>query len=89
MKRVVLLTIFGLSSLFANSCDYILKEGDKYLKRIPLCEVTAEKHSNIALAYYKRYELCKTELNNPSFRGSDIELNLYQEEVILNNCKDK
>ena len=46
------------NSLFGANCDNLLKEADKYLSRVALCEVTAEKHATISLAYYKRYEIC-------------------------------
>ena len=46
------------NSLFGANCDNLLKEADKYLSRVALCEATSEKHATIALAYYKRYEIC-------------------------------
>lgn len=58
MKKSIIFLFFIYSNLTATSCLDILKEGDKYLNRVPLCEATNEKHSNIANAYYKRYEIC-------------------------------
>ena len=59
MKRIfIALSLILSSSLFGANCDNLLKEADKYLSRVALCEATAEKHATIALAYYKRYEIC-------------------------------
>jgi hypothetical protein len=61
MKKILIVGLIATSSLFGEygtNCDNLLKEADKYLSRVALCEVTAEKHATIALAYYKRYEIC-------------------------------
>ncbi|MCT7647564.1 hypothetical protein [Aliarcobacter butzleri] len=58
MKKSILFLFLLYSSLVASNCQDILKEADKYLQRVPLCDITAEKHANIALTYYKRYEIC-------------------------------
>ncbi|MEV9477493.1 hypothetical protein ACOTVS_09810 [Aliarcobacter butzleri] len=61
MKKLIFIGLITCGPLFANNCDILLKEADKYLQRVPLCDVTSEKHANIALAYYKRYEICRYE----------------------------
>lgn len=61
MRKILFIGLLATSSLFGEygtNCDNLLKEADKYLSRVALCEVTAEKHATIALAYYKRYEIC-------------------------------
>ena len=61
MKKILIVGLIATSSLFGEygtNCDNLLKEADKYLSIVALCEVTAEKHATIALAYYKRYEIC-------------------------------
>ena len=61
MRKILFIGLLATSSLFGEygtNCDNLLKEADKYLNRVALCEVTAEKHATIALAYYKRYEIC-------------------------------
>ena len=67
MRKILFIGLLATSSLFgANgaNCDNLLKEADKYLNRVALCEVTAEKHATIALAYYKRYEICAYNYEN-------------------------
>ncbi len=61
MKKILIVGLIATSSLFGaigTNCDNLLAEADKYLSRVALCEVTAEKHATISLAYYKRYEIC-------------------------------
>ena len=89
MKRNIFLIILGISSsLFAaedqvdkGRCGHILAEGDKYLGRVSLCDVSAEKHANIALAYYKRYELCKQSANRiTGASGYNFKINRFVED---------
>lgn len=61
MKKILIVGLIATSSLLEASvtnCDSLLREADKYLSRVALCEATSEKHATIALAYYKRYEIC-------------------------------
>ncbi|WP_418181384.1 hypothetical protein ACNSOL_11835 (plasmid) [Aliarcobacter lanthieri] len=72
MKKLIYIGLLSCSSLFAANCDDLLKEADKYLQRVPLCDVSAEKNANIALVYYKRYEICRYqyESSNNSYRSN-------------------
>lgn len=65
-------------------CGHILAEGDKYLQRVPLCDVSAEKHANIAMVYYKRYELCEKQ------GGYNFKINKLEDEHFkCGNYKNK
>lgn len=57
MKRLVLIPFLAMS-LYATECENLLKEGDKYLQRIPLCDVVAADNAILAKAYYERYNIC-------------------------------
>lgn len=67
MKKILIVGLIATSSLLEASvtnCDSLLREADKYLSRVALCEATSEKHATIALAYYKRYEICAYNYEN-------------------------
>ncbi len=57
MKRLILIPFIAMS-LYATECENLLKEGDKYLQRIPLCDVVAVDNATLAKAYYERYNIC-------------------------------
>lgn len=72
LALAVLFSSFGLAAdekqeTLDTKCNYILAEGDKFLQRVPLCEESAQKHASIAMAYYKRYELCKEQKDSEMF----------------------
>ncbi len=49
MRKILFIGLLATSSLFGangTNCDNLLKEADKYLSRVALCEVTAEKTCN-------------------------------------------
>ena len=59
-KFFIALSLIISNSLFGANCDNLLKEADKYLSRVALCEATADKHATIALAYYKDMKFVHT-----------------------------
>lgn len=65
MKKTLFLLFFTSFLLANDSCLNLLKEGDKYLQRIPLCDETAEKHALLAKAYFERYNIC---IKNPELK---------------------
>lgn len=58
MKKILAtLTLIAINS-FGSGCDDLLREGDKYLQRIPLCDEMSAQNAAIANTYYTRYEIC-------------------------------
>ncbi len=59
MKKILCLLMLTIP-LFASKCEHILKESDKYLQQISNTNDIefANSNSTIALAYYKRFEIC-------------------------------
>ena len=59
MKKMLCL-IFLSSYLFGAQCSNLIKEGDENLRKAQSTSSVSvgEYYSSLALAYYKRYEIC-------------------------------
>lgn len=79
MKRLILIPFIAMS-LYATECENLLKEGDKYLQRIPLCDVVAVDNAILAKAYYERYNICI------KGKGKSLKVNILENDF---KCEEK
>lgn len=59
MKKILML-ILSCNYLFGAQCSNLIKEGDENLRKAQSTSSVSvgEYYSSLALAYYKRYEIC-------------------------------